>query len=162
VTTSVKWSETMPWTFPKHLFFNGRLLLWGVVVHALMLIVVLAQPVASLAWLGGAHATIEQAILHHEAVEHAHYYHHGAPQHHEHQASGAAGKPDTRFSPTAPGPVFASAATYAGPFQDLLQASLIVSPDAPSPNILSRCASLAEVVICQHSPPVPHRPPSYS
>lgn len=162
MTTSVKWSETMPWSFPNLLFFDGRLPLGVAVAHALMLIVVLAQPVASLAWLGGVHATIEQAILHDEAVEHGHYYHHGVPQHHEHRASGGAGKPDTRFSPPAPGPVFTSAAAFAGPFQDLLQASLTVLPDAPSPNILSRCASLAEVVICQHSPPVPHRPPIFS
>jgi hypothetical protein len=130
---------------------------------ALVLIVVLAQPVASLAWLGGAHATIEQAALHEEAVEHAHYHHHGALQHHEHRPSdGADKKADTQFSRTALGPVYASAATYVGPFQELLQAMLTIPPDAPSPDNPPRYASLAEVSIYQHSPPVPHRPPIFS
>src|SRR3712207_7268133 len=56
-------------SFPNLLFFDGRRLLRGAMAHALMLIVVLAQPVASLAWLGGVHATIEQATLHEEAVD---------------------------------------------------------------------------------------------
>jgi hypothetical protein len=151
----------MTWTSHKCPFFDGRLL-WVVAAHALVLIVVLAQPVASLAWLGGAHATIEHAALHEEAVEHGDYRHHGAPQHHEHQPNGGAGKTDTQFSRIALGPVFASAATYAGPFQDLLQAALTMPPDAPSPDNPPRCASLAEVVLCQHSPLVPHRPPIFS
>jgi hypothetical protein len=147
------------WTSPhKCLCFDSHLL--SVVTwHALMLVVILAQPVASLAWLGGAHATIEQATLHEEAVEHGHYHHHGAPPHHEHQPSGGSGKTDARFSRTVLGPVFASAAIYTGPFQDLLQAALTTPSDSPSPDIRPRCASLAEVVLCQHSPPVPHRPP---
>jgi hypothetical protein len=74
----------MSWTSQKYLFFGGHLL-WVVAAYALVLIVVLAQPVASLAWLGGAHATIEQVILHEEAIEHGHYHHHGALQHHEHR-----------------------------------------------------------------------------
>jgi hypothetical protein len=150
------------WTSHKCQFFDGRLLR-VVAACALVLIVVLAQPVASLAWLGGAHATIEQATLHEEAVEHAHYHHHGALQHHEHRPSGGADKKtDTQFSRTALGPVYASAATYTGPFQDLLQAMLTISPDAPVLDKPPRCASLAEVVLCQHSPPVPHRPPIFS
>jgi hypothetical protein len=150
----------MAWTSPKRLFFDGRLLCVAA-AHALMLIVVLAQPGALLAWLGGAHATIEQAALHEEAVEHGHYHHHGALRHHEHQPSGGAGKTDARFSRIALGPVFASAATYAGPLQDLLQATLTMSPNASPPDNLPRCTSLAEVVLCQHSPPVPHRPPIF-
>jgi hypothetical protein len=150
------------WTSHKCQCFDGRLL-WVVAAYVLVLIVVLAQPVASLAWLGGAHATIEQATLHEEAVEHAHYHHHGALQHHEHRPSGGADKEtDTQFSRTALGPVYASAATYTGPFQDLLQAMLTIPPDAPVLDKPPRCASLAEVVLCQHSPPVPHRPPIFS
>jgi hypothetical protein len=151
----------MSWTSQKYLFFGGHLL-WVVAAYALVLIVVLAQPVASLAWLGGAHATIEQVTLHEEAIEHGHYHHHGALQHHEHRPSGGAGKTDTQFSSTALGPVYASAAFYTGPFHDLLQATLTMPPGAPSPDNLPRCASLAEAVLCQHSPPVPHRPPIFS
>jgi hypothetical protein len=149
------------WTSHKCHFFDGRLL-WVGAAHALVLIVVLAQPVALLAWLGGAHATIEQAALHEEAVEHGYYHHHGALQHHEHQPSGGAIKTDAQFSRTTLGAVFASAATYAGPFQDLLQATLTMPPGPTSPEKLSRCASLADMVFCQHFPPVPHRPPIYS
>src|SRR3712207_629048 len=105
----------MIWPSHKRHFFDGRLL-WVVTAHSLVLIVVLAQPVASFAWLGEAHATIEQAALHESAVEHGHYHHHGALQHHEHlPSSGGSGKADIQFSRTVPGPVFASAATYAGP-----------------------------------------------
>jgi len=150
----------MIWPSHKRHFFDGPLL-WVVTAHALMLIVVLAQPIASFAWLGGAHATFEQAALHEEAVEHGNYHHHGALQHHENQPTGGSGKADAQFSLTVPGPVFASAATYAGPFQDLFQASLIRPPDAPSPENPPRCASLAQAVLCQHSPPVPHRPPIF-
>ena len=146
----------MAWTSHRGLFFNGRLLS-VVAAYALVLIVVLAQPVASLAWLGGGHATIEQSILHEEAIEYGYYYHHGALQHQEHRPSGGA-----QLSATALGPVYASAVTYAGFFQDLLQATLSTPPDAPSPDNLPRCASLAKVVLCQHSPPVPHRPPIFS
>ena len=81
----------MTWTPHKCLFFDGRLL-WVGAAYALVLIVVLAQPAASLAWLGGAHATIEQATLHEEATEHGHYRHHGALKHHEHRPSGGAVK----------------------------------------------------------------------
>ncbi len=151
----------MIWTFHKSPFFDSRPL-WVVAAYALVLIMVLAQPIASLAWLGGIHATIEQATLHEEAVEHGHYHHHGALQHQEHPPSGGAGKKDTQFSQTVPGPVYASAATSVGPSQDLLQATLTMPPDAPSPGNLPRCVSLAEAVLCQHSPPVPHRPPIFS
>lgn len=130
-----------------------------VAAYALVLVVVLAQPVTSLAWLGGVHATIEQASLHEEAIEHGYYHHHGAPQHHGHQPSSDAGKTDAQFSRTALGPVYASAAIYVGPFNDLLQAALTTPPDAPSPDNPPRCVSLAEAVPCQHSPPVPHRTP---
>ena len=151
----------MTWTSHKSMFFDGRLLCVGA-AYALVLIVVLAQPVASIAWLGGAHATIEQATLHEEATEHGHYRHHGALKHHEHRPSGGAGKTDDQFSRTTHGPVFASAATHSGPYQDLLQAALTALPDATSPDYPTRCAALAEVILCQHSPPVPHRPPIFS
>ncbi len=151
----------MTWMPHKCLFFDGRLL-WVGAAYALVLIVGLAQPVAFLAWLGGAHATIEQATLHEEATEHGHYRHHGALKHHEHRPSGGAGKTDAQFSRTTHKPVFASAAIYSGPFQDLLQAALTTLPDATSPDYPTRCAALAEVILRQHSPPVPHRPPIFS
>jgi hypothetical protein len=147
---------------PHKVHFSDGRSLWVVAVYALVLLVVLAQPVASLAWLGGVHATIEQAALHDEAVKHGHYHHHGAPQHHDHRPSSGAGKTDTQFSRVAFGPVYASAAIFTGPFHDLLQAALTPPPDAPSPDNPPRCVSLAEVVLCQHSPPVPHRPPIFS
>jgi hypothetical protein len=150
----------MTWPSHKCLFFDGRPL-WAVAAYTLVLIVILAQPVASLAWLGGAHATIEQATLHEVATAQGHYHHHGALQHHEHRPSDGAVKTETRFSQTALGLVYASAGAQSGPFQDLLQATLTIPPDAPSPDNPPRCASLAEVVLCQHSPPVPHRPPIY-
>jgi hypothetical protein len=136
--------------------------LWVVTAYALVLVVVLAQPVASLAWLGGVHATIEQASLHEEATKHGHYHHHGTPQHHDHQPGSGAGKTDVQVSRTALGLVYASAAIYSGPFHDLLQAALTTPPDAPSPDSPPRCTSLAEVVLYQYSPPVPHRPPIFS
>ena len=145
-------------TSHKRHFFEARLL-WVLATLALALIVILAQPVASLAWLGGAHATFEQAALHEEAVEHEHYHHHRAPQHHGHRPSDGPGKTDIQFSRTVPGPVFAFAATYVGPFQDLLQASLTLPPAAPSPENSPRCALIAEALRCQHSPPVPQMPP---
>jgi hypothetical protein len=161
VTTSVKWLGTMPWSFPNLLFFDGRLLLRGAVAQALMLIVVLAQPVASLAWLGGVHATIEQATLHEEAVEHGHHDHHGVLQHHEHLPSGSTNKTDSQFSGAALGPIYATAATYSGPLHELLQATLTMPPDSPSPDSPPLRASLAQAIPSQHSPPVPHRPPIF-
>ncbi len=151
----------MIWPSHKCLFFDGRPL-WVVAAYTLVLIVILAQPVATLAWLGGAHATIEQATLHELATEHGHYHHHGALQHHEHRPGGGAGETESRFSQTVLGPVYASAAAHSGPFQDLLRATLTIPPDAPSADDPPRCAPLAEVVLCQHSPPVPHRPPIFS
>jgi hypothetical protein len=152
----------MTWTSHKRLPFDGRLL-WVVAAQALLvLIVALAQLVALLAWLGGAHATMEQITLHEEAVERGHYHHHGALQHYEHQPSGSTGKMDTQYSQTALGPIFAPAATYVGPFQELLQATLTMPPDAPSPDNPLRHTSLAEFALCQHTPPVPHRPPIFS
>jgi hypothetical protein len=150
----------MTWPSHKCLFFDGRPL-WAVAAYTLVLIVILAQPVASLAWLGGAHATIEQATLHEVATAHGHYHHHGALQYHDHRPSGGAVKTETRFSQTSLGLVYASAGAQFGPFQDLLQATLTTPPDAPSPDNPPRCAPPAEVVLCQHSAPVPHRPPIY-
>jgi hypothetical protein len=151
----------MTWPTHKCPFVDGRLL-WVVAAYALVPIVILTQPVASLAWLGGAHATIEQATIHEVATEQGHYHHHGALQHHEHRPSGGAGKTYAQSSLRVLEPIYASAVTHLGPFQDLLQATLTIPSDAPSPDNPPRCAPLAEVVHCQHSPPVPHRPPIFS
>jgi hypothetical protein len=145
-----------------HLFFDARPL-GAVAAHVLALFVVVAQPVASMAWLGGMHATLEQAAVHQAAVEHGHNHHHGALEHYEHQPEHRDDKTDVRFSRSILGPEFVSAAPYADPFQDLLQtllqAMLAVLADTPSPGDPSRGASLAEELPSQHSPPVPHRPP---
>jgi hypothetical protein len=145
-----------------HPLFDARPL--GVMAaHLLALLVVVSQPIASLAWFGGMHATLEQATLHEAAVEHGHNHHHGTLTHHEHQPMHTEDKTDVHFSRSILGPQFASAAPYAGTFQDLLQtifqAMLVVLADTPSPGDPSRGASLAEDLPSQHSPPVPHRPP---
>jgi hypothetical protein len=131
----------------------------AVAAHLLALVVVLSQPVASLAWLGGAHATLEQAALHQAAVEYGHNHHHGALEHHEHKDDNTY----VRFSRSILGPEFVSATPYAGTFQDLLQtllqAMLAVLADTPLPGELTRHASPGKDFSSQHSPSVPHRPP---
>ena len=153
--------------WPSHKFqLSYARPLWAASAHVLALIVVLAQPVSSLAWLGGAHATPQQAALHEASVEHGDYHHHGALGHHEHQPAERDDKTDVRFSRATLGPEVAYVAPYAGSFQDLLQtllqAMLAVLPDAPSPGEEPRHASLTEAVPSQHSPSVPHRPPIFS
>jgi hypothetical protein len=130
----------------------------------LALIVVVSQPVASLAWLGGMHATLEQAALHQAAVEDGHNHHHGALEHHKHQHDEhRADNTDVHFSRSILGPEFVSAAPYAGPFQDLLQtlfqAMLVVLAETPSPGAQLHHTSTAKELPSQHSPSVPHRPP---
>ena len=129
----------------------------------LALFVVVAQPIAFLAWLGGAHATPEQAALHEAAVDHGHTHHHGASGHRAYEPSQGEDEAAAHLPRTAHGPEFASAAPHAGPFQDLLQtllqAMLVVPPDAPSPGEAPRAASFVEALLSQHSPPVPHMPP---
>src|SRR5918999_22354 len=131
--------------------------------HVLALVVVVSQPVASLAWLGGMHATLEQATLHQAAVAHGHNHHHGTLEHYEHQPEHTDDNTDVHFSPSILEPEFVSASPYAGSFQDLLQtlfqAMLVVLADTPSAGDLSRGALLAEELPSQHSPSVPHRPP---
>ena len=107
--------------------------------HVLALMVVLAQPVASLVWLDGVHATLEQAALH--------------------EAAARDGKTDSRLSQVTAGPEFAPAVPHAESFQNLLHGALTVAPKAPMPDGPPRYAPLAGVVPSQHSPPVPHRPP---
>ena len=137
--------------------------LGAVAACVLALFVAAAQPVASLAWLGGAHATVEQAALHEEAVEAGLPHHHGESGHHAHDPPQGDAEASARYPVSALGPEFASAATHAGPFQDLLQTllqgMLIAPPDAPSPVEAPLGVSLAEGLTSQHSPPVPHRPP---
>ena len=145
-----------------HLLFDARPL-GAVAAHVLALFFVLSQPVATLAWLGGIHATLEQAALHQVAVEHGHNHHHGALEHHEHQPQHSDDTTDVKFSRSILGPEFVSAAPYAGTFQDLLQtlfqARLVVLADTPSPGEKPQQASLTKDLPSQHSPSVPHRPP---
>lgn len=135
----------------------------AVAACVLALLVLVAQPVASLAWLGGAHATPEQAALHEAAVEHGYTHHHGASGHGAQEPPRGDDETEAHVPPSTLGSEFASAAPHAGPFQDLLQtllqAILIVPPDAPSPGGAPRGVSPAENLPSQHSPPVPHRPP---
>lgn len=155
-------SRLLAWPFNTRLVFGARQL-GMVAAYVLALFVIVAQPVASLAWLGGAHATLEQAALHEAAVESGRVHHHGASEHHAHKPSQREDKVDAHAPRTAHGPEFVSAAPHAGPFQDLLQtlfqAMLAMLPDTPSPDEPSGGASPAEDLPSQHSPPVPHRPP---
>jgi hypothetical protein len=131
--------------------------------HLLALCVVVSQPIASLAWFGGAHATLDQAALHQAAVAHGHKHHHGTLDHHEHQPQHTDDKTGVHFSRSILGQDFASAAPYAGLFQDLLQtllqAMLAVLGDTPSPGEQPHQASAAKDFSSQHAPSVPHRPP---
>jgi hypothetical protein len=152
----------LAWRFQPRPLFGARQL-GAVAACVLALFVVVAQPVASLAWLGGAHATPEQAALHEAAVEAGHTHHHGASGHRAYEPSQGEDEAAAHLPRTAHGPEFASAAPHAGPFQDLLQTllqgMLAMAPDTPSPGDPSGGASLAEDLPAQHSPPVPHRPP---
>ena len=145
-----------------HLSFDARPLV-VMVAHLLALCVVLSQPVASLAWLGGAHANLEQAAVHQAAVDHGHNHHHGTLEHHDHQPMHTDDQTDVHFSRSILGPEFASAAPYAGSLQDLLQtlfqAMLSVLADTPSPGEQPRHGSPAKDFTSQHSPSVPHWPP---
>ena len=142
---------------------SGARPLGALVAYLLALFVVVSQPVASLAWLGGMHTTPDQAAFHQAAVAHGHYHHHGALEHHEHQPTHTDDTTEVHFSRSILGPEFVSAAPYAGSFQDLLQtlfqAMLAVLEDTPSPDEQPRQASPAKDLSSQHSPSVPHRPP---
>jgi hypothetical protein len=135
-------------------------------VHVLALFVVVSQPVASLAWLGGMHTTPDQAAFHQAAVAHGHDHHHGTVGHHEHQPEHTDDNTDVHFSRSILGPEFVSATPYAGTFQGLLQtlfqAMLAVLAETPSPGEQPRHGSPVKDLSSQNSPSVPHRPPSYS
>jgi hypothetical protein len=152
----------LAWSFHIRLLFGARQL-GTVAACALALFVVVAQPVASLAWLGGAHATPEQAALHDEAVEAGLPHHHGESGHRAHEPPRGSSETDAHVPQPSLGQDFASAAPHAGLFQNLLQAlsqgMLATAPDTPSPGDPAGGASLAEDLPSQHSPPVPHRPP---
>ena len=151
-------------TEPFHIrpLFGARQL-GTVAACVLALFVVVAQPVASLAWLGGAHATPEQAALHEEAVESGLPHHHGGSGHRAQEPPRGDGETVAHVPRPSLGQDFASAAPHAGPFQDLLQTlsqgMLAMAPDTPSSGDPAGGASLAEDLPSQHSPPIPHRPP---
>jgi hypothetical protein len=142
---------------------SGARPLGAVVAHLLALFVVVSQPVASLAWLGGMHTTPDQAAFHQAAVAHGHYHHHGASEHHEHQPEHKDDNTDVHFSRSILGPEFVSATPYAGTFfgllQTLFQATLTVLAERPSPSEQGRQGSPVKDLSSQHSPSVPHRPP---
>ena len=145
-----------------HLFSDARPI-GAMAARVLALFIVVSQPVASLAWLGGMHATLEQAALHPAEVAHGPNHHHGALEHHEHQPMHKDDTTDVYFSRSILGPEFVSAAPYEGPFQDLLQTLfqevLAVLADTLSPGEQPRHATPANDLPSQHSPSVPHRPP---
>ena len=131
--------------------------------HVLALFVIVSQPVATLAWLGGMHATPDQAALHEAAIAHGLNHHHGTSEHHEHQLEHSGDNSDVHFSRSLLGPEFAAAVPYVGPYQDLLQnlfeATLAVLADTRSPGEEPRHGSPAKELPSQRVPSVPHRPP---
>ena len=141
-----------------HLLSDARPL--GVMAaHVLALLLIVSQPVASLAWLEGMHTTLEQASLHQAAIAHGHDHHHGASEDHEHRDETR----DVHFFRSILGPEVVSAAPYAGPIQDTLQtlfkAMLVALTETPSPGERPRHAVLVKDLPSKHSPSVPHRPP---
>jgi hypothetical protein len=123
-------------------------------VCVLALAVALAQLVALWAWHSGAHVTVEQVALHEEALAHGHTDHHDG---HTHGHTG-------HHTPTAApaqvsGPVFGPAPNHVGPYQDILQGTLVGRPDPLSRVGGSRLETSAVLPPAQNFPPVPHRPP---
>jgi hypothetical protein len=116
-------------------------------VYALVLAVALAQPVASWAWMSGAHVTVEQIAHHEEAVSHGHADHHGghAPGHHA--------------SSEALGSVFVPAPDHPGLYQDVLRGALVQRPDLLFRGGGYRLDPHNDLSPAQNVPPVPHRPP---
>ena len=117
----------------------------------LALMLVLAPPVASLAWLAGAHATIEQVAFHEESLEHEHVDHHGTHRHGVHE--------EPHAEPGSAGFVLSPSAASAGPSQDVLQGALARSPDESPPDGAQRLVSPNDLPPPQNFPLGPHRPP---
>jgi hypothetical protein len=114
-------------------------------VYALVLAVALAQPVASWAWMSGAHVTFEQIALHEEAVAQGHADHHDGHAHGHHASSEALG------------PVFAP--DHPGSYQDVLHGALVRRPDLLSRGGGYRLDPHDDLSPAQNVPAVPHRPP---
>jgi hypothetical protein len=125
----------------------------------------LAPPAASVAWLMGGHATIEQVVQHESALEHGHADHHGsyaagdvhapqpgAPAQHGSEEPDAVGL-SLELSPAA-----ASASLY----HDAFQGGLVEPPDIRTTAEAWRLRSSAEISLRQHFPPILHRPPVVS
>ena len=136
-------------------------------VCALALAVILAQPVASLSWLAGAHATLEQVALHEEAFAHGQTDHHDGyasahayGAHRVGPANCGACEADAHLRPDLPGgPVFGPAPAPAGPSQDVLHGALSGSPEETRPDGARRLAVPVALPPPQNFPAVPHRPP---
>jgi hypothetical protein len=129
--------------------------LWGAAaVYALALAVALAQLVASWAWVSGAHVTVEQVVLHEEAVAHGHADHHSghADGHDDHHGGHHA-------SSEALGPVFGPASDHSGPYPDVLHGALVGRPDLLSRGGGYRLAPHDGLPLVQNFPAIPHRPP---
>jgi hypothetical protein len=141
-------------------------LLRAAVTCAVSLALVLAQPVASLAWLAGAHATIEQIVLHETALEHGHAHHHGGHRHGEQYTSPMPHSPPehsgAELTSVGLSLVLSPAAASAGSYHDVLQGSLTAPPHVvPTTNLWHLDPSM-DILFQQHFPPVPHRPPIFS
>ena len=124
----------------------------------LALAMILAQPLASLAWLAGAHATPAQVVFHEEALAHGH-----ADHHHVDPAHCGACEASVHFNlDVAGGPAFGPAPSSIAPLQAVLYGVLAGSLDEPSPGGAWRLAPPADLPPPQNFPSVPHRPPARS
>jgi hypothetical protein len=137
----------------KHVFDVWPLRAAAVCVLALA--VVLAQPVASLAWLAGAHATPAQVVFHKEALAHGQ-----AGHHHVDPAHCGACEASVHFDlDVASGPVFGPTPASSAPFPAVLYGVLAGSLDEPPAGGAWRLALPADLPPPQNFPTVPHRPP---
>lgn len=121
----------------------------------LALALILAQPASCLAWLDGAHATLEQAVLHAEALDSGDHHHHGGSR----RGAEVASKGTTAVYLDASTPEVGPTAAFAELPPDLLKGTLLPAPGFPGGRDASLLVFTAPALEGQHSPPVPHRPP---
>jgi hypothetical protein len=121
----------------------------------------LAQPISTVAWFEGAHATLEQAALHEKAMEQGDLHHHG----HDLETSlsrypANAETLDARNAELGPGdPSFEPLYFVLCGSPDFLKAATIERPAVRAVGEARPVVSPQTVLERQHFPPVPQRPP---
>lgn len=125
----------------------------------LALALVFAQPASYLAWLDGAHATLDQVQLHGEAMAR------GNPHHHGGSGAGVVDGPEIASAETlvvyldASVPQLRLTAAAAELPPDFLKGVLLGSPVFLEGFDSRPLVPFAVILQRQHYPPVPHRPP---